>query len=400
MKFSQHGIKFNTQETDRKDGRILVASGTQSRNRDWGTGKPYRLVPSGMRYDVWAKTGLVLYMHNFNIPLGRGRMFLEEGQLWAPDAIDFHRGIVPIATQNWIGDAIGEFNTAHIADLWDQKYLNSVSIHVMFTMEDENNIVELEDEILIPTSEVIEFSVVTVPGDREANRERLLTMGMHPDLVECLVCNVDDKGSQNTTKSGLILPNGVANVVDAGTGADNAQVAPNPLVEVHSMETEEQEAEGTEETVETEESAAEETPTEVVAETVELEPAAEEEFQVDVLEVAQAIAGDPEALMVLAQAFASDPDVLSTFAEAFRQNASHILSPQSTELIAPARTQPRIRFVSNGAKPQPPGPQGASPAEKEAAKRRQLAQQAPKNPAQSNIPPKRKRALLGLVHNT
>ena len=397
------GLTFQTQESDRSEGRILVASGTQSRNRDYYTGKPYRIVPSGMRYDAWAKAGLVLYMHNFNIPLGRGSLFLEDGQLFAPDTIDFHRKTIPIATNNWIGDAVGEFNTEKIAELWEERWLNSVSIHIMFTQEDEKNVVELEDELLIPTSEVIEFSIVTIPGDREANREKFLSMGLTPELVECLLCDDGEKQQDGlvhprqgvyTVDNDIFLPNG--GKIKVGTDrSDAAHSIPTPEV---PMETQEQDVEVADEAIEeVADTAHVEEPFVAVEMELDFEEG-EEELEIDTLELAHALAENQDALRVLAQAFASDPSVIQTFVLAIQENTGHILKAQPME--APAMAAPKIRFVNRR---QPAAPQALA----------QQLQQSPEPVVTTNVikeavppepvfaprDPKRRRAVLGLVRS-
>lgn len=388
-----NGVTFQTEETDRQDGRILVASGTRSRNRDYWTGKAYRLVPSGMRFDAWAKTGLVLFMHNFNVPLGRSSMFLEGGQLFAPDSIDFHKRVVPIATNNWIGDAVGEFDTSVIADLWDQRYLNSVSIHVMFTQEDEENIVELEDEILIPTSEVIEFSVVTIPGDREANREKMLSMGLNSDLVECLVCDDGEKhqgglvepGKMYRISSDLLLPDGgkIKGTKLSSTTTD----IPNPEV---TMEPKEQDVDVAEEEKPEVAEIVEEAP--FVAVELELEEEVEEDLQIDTLELAEAIAQDRQALLVLAQAFAATPEVISVFFEALKINAETF----TQVLEAPAMARTKIRFV-NSRQQAAPQPRPVEGVQEEIQTTTLIPEAQPPEPVFAPRDPKRRRAVLGLV---
>lgn len=357
MKHLEHGVRFQTEPTDRKAGRILVVSGTQSRNRDWDTGKPYRLLPGGMRFDAWGKTGLVLYMHNFNIPLAKGSLFLEEGKLWAPDTLDFHRRVVPVATQNWIGDAIGEIDTGVIADLWEEKYLNSVSIHIMMTQEDELNIVETAEEILIPTSEVIEFSVVTVPGDREANRERMLAMGLDGALAECLLCEVEQQGGHVSGDKPFILSGGGLLPVNAHVGdmgkTSSLKFIPKP--EVREMDPKEQDVDVADdadvEPVEPVESvdtpADDEVGTEIHGEVLETE--IDETVDIPIEEIAEEVvlvlAEDPEALMALARAFAGNPEVIATFVEALRENAEEILLPQ----VLAIPKQPKYRFIRSKA---------------------------------------------------
>lgn len=382
------GIRFQTEPMARQDGRILVASGTQSRNRDYYTGKPYRLVPSGMRYDAWAKTGLVLYMHNFNIPLAKGSMYLEDGMLWAPDKLDFHRRIVPVATQNWIGDAIGDVDTGVIADLWEEHYLNSVSIHIMMTQADEENIVELEEEILIPTSEVIEFSVVTVPGDREANRERMLAMGLDASLADCLLCGVDQREGGPALFKPHILSGGVTIPANAVIGDLGPSTYTNPRSEVREMDPNEQDVEIAEETevVLLDNSAvsltapAEEV-TEIHAEVLELEETVEIPIDDIVEEVVVAIAEDPAALMRLATAFAANDEILMVFVEALREKAEHLLVPQ----VLAAPVTPNFRFVKSKV------------ADKTPAKVSAIKQTA--QPNKERQPDKRGRHLLGMYRN-
>ncbi len=398
------GLTFQTTESDRSEGRILVASGTQSRNRDWSTNKPYRLVPSGMRFDAWAKAGLVLYMHNFNIPLGRGSLFLEDGQLFAPDKIDFHRKTIPIATNNWIGDAIGEFNTEKIAELWEEHWLNSVSIHVMFTQEDEKNVVELEDELLIPTSEVIEFSIVTIPGDREANREKFLSMGLTPELVECLLCDDGEKQQDGLVHprqgvyevgNNIYLPDG--GKIKVGTDRSNAAHSiPTPEV---PMETQEQDVEVADEAIEEEvaDAAHVEQPFVAVEMELDFEEGVEEELEIDTLELAHAISENQDALRVLAQAFAADPSVIQTFVQAIQENAGHILKAQPLE--APAMTAPKIRFVNRR---QPAVPQALVQQVQqlpEPVTTNVIKEAVPPEPVFAPRDPKRRRAVLGLVRS-
>jgi hypothetical protein len=375
-RFSQ-GVQFQTEPTDRQeDGRILVASGSRSRNRDWDTNKPYRLMPSGMRFDAWAKTGLVLYMHNFHIPLGKGSLYLENGQLWAPDTIDFHRRVIPVATQNWIGDAIGDIDTSVLADLWDQRYLNSVSIHVMFTPEDELNIVETAEEILIPTSEVVEFSVVTIPGDREANRERMLAMGLEPGEKElCLLCDMDPP--VHTAPDGSKYRYLPAGALDKFSWA---QGSPNHSKSEVDMDNQEQDVETTKTD---EEEVAEETPIEPAEEfTDELAEEVEGEVDfIDVGELVEAIANDPEARMTLAQALANDREVVRLFIETLMPGVENV---PGQLLEAPARPPRRIRFVSKRETEEPTRPT------------RRAETKEPVRPTRRD--PKRASALTGMFH--
>lgn len=396
-------------------GRVLVASGTRARNRDFWTGKPYRLLPDGMRTGAWeANGGLVLWMHNFNIPLGRGEMFLDGGQLWAWDDINFHGKVIPIATQNWIGDAVGTFDTGVIADLWQERILNAVSIHVMFTPEDEENIVETDEEIIIPTSEVIEFSIVTVPGDREAVRQNLQQAGMQQELAQLVcdngVCDVVRAPVQGsaayeayTSESSFLMPAIDFGMYDAEIEEecdDCPDEVPQGLAERleevlnnvfkryfgasdtassgGSDETQDVEEENMSEFVAfNEDEAAEPTPTTPPAEA---EAAAEQEemvveeveqvfeYELDPVSLAQAIAASEEAVVTLAQALARNPQVR----ELFLQEVAQTQAPQ-----------PRIVFkmAGNGQEQ----PQAQQPVRREAAQAAPQANRAPQprsNPRQ------------------
>jgi hypothetical protein len=155
-----------------------------------------------MRLDGWRKNPVMLYMHNFVIPLGTAEMQLRDGKLWAEN-IKFHRRVIPFA-DNWMG-ASGDFDTGVIADLWEEGYLNATSIHIILSPEDEQNIIETEDEILMPTSEVIEFSIVTIPGDRESVRQELLSRGVCQDVAQCLLPRTSVSLGREVTMSDEVI---------------------------------------------------------------------------------------------------------------------------------------------------------------------------------------------------
>jgi len=192
----KNGIRLNNNQQRESNDSVVVASGSRSRNRDRYSGKPIRLVPAGMRLQGWRANPLILWHHNFEIPLAVADFVLREGKLWAEN-FNFHRRIIPIATQNFIGDAIGVFDTSVMADLWRDRYLNAMSIHVMFEPSDEDNIIETDDEIVFMTSEVLEGSIVTIPGDRdsvrpgssESIRRRLVGLGLTERVASLLVSN-------------------------------------------------------------------------------------------------------------------------------------------------------------------------------------------------------------------
>ena len=292
-------IQFQAGETVREKGRVLVASGNQSRNRDRDTGLPYRLVPGGMRLDKWEKNPIIFYMHHFGVPLAKGKMFIEDGKLWAWDNFEFHRKEVPVFT--FLG--LEMFDTSAIADLWDEGFLNAVSIHIILSRLDEQNIIETEEEMVIPTSEVIETSVVTVPGDGDAAREqefleefvdRLRGKGVSTDMAECVACNF----------SGLWTP--PTPVLQSVQAANNGGLNSIKVPEVSMNKRKTEIAEIAE--------AAEETPVEdaaeVVTATLEVtdDVVIEQEIELPVEDLAMAIAEDPKALLILANALVSVPE--------------------------------------------------------------------------------------------
>lgn len=210
---ADHLLYSQTDQPMREQSRVLVAGGEVTRNMDYWSGKHYRINPMGIRTGTWANQGgIILYMHNHHIPMGKGSVYKEEGKLWSPDNFDFHREILPVATQNWIGDAIGDVNTAVLADMWEKHYLNAVSIGLMFTPADFEMIEESDDEIYFGSSEMLEFSIVTLAADRDAHRQSdalkryhfMLEQGVRPEAAMCLNCHPNDLGF-SVTKSEVTM---------------------------------------------------------------------------------------------------------------------------------------------------------------------------------------------------
>lgn len=201
------GIRLQAQRDETIPGdEIIVHSGNTIRNRDFWSGKPFRFIPSGMRIEHWLKNPQVLWMHNFYIPLGSSDMYHGNGMLMGRN-LKFHRKKIPVASDKFIGDSIGEFDTGVIADLWDEGWLKAVSVHIILTPDDEMNVIDEEEmgEIIVPTSEVIEYSLVTIPADRDAIRMRMMGLGVEQDIAECVMCNLDP-GRTMTTANGISRP--------------------------------------------------------------------------------------------------------------------------------------------------------------------------------------------------
>ncbi len=359
-------IRFQSDDEVREKGRVLVASGGLSRNRDFWTGKAYRLVPSGMRLENWQKNPLIFYMHHMGIPLAKAEMFLEGGQLWALDDFEFHRKEVPVF--NMFG--FGSFDTNAIAELWEERFLNAVSIHIILSKQDEEAIVETEDEILIPVSEVIEASVVTVPGDPAATREeeeflaefqdRLRRKGVPKEMAECVACSTvgelwtpnlpiwRDTSKQAVTSDRSLIFNiqvpevSMSKTVVEKTKLETAQAAEATPVEPAA------------EPLETAK-AAEATPIEPAAEPVvdvtlkAEELVIEEEFELPILVIAEAISNDTQALNTIANALVQSPDFVEHIMTALGGPAQ-VFEPilQEAEILPRKVT---IKLVGSGPSP-------------------------------------------------
>jgi len=350
-------LPFQLEEPQREEGRVLVASGGRSRNRDWWTNKNYRLVPMGMRIENWEKNPLVLWMHDFNIPLAKANLFIEDNKLWADDDLKFHRRKIPLAI-GWLGSAVGEFDTGVIADLWEEEFYNAVSIHVLLSREDEDEIIEEEDEIIFPFSEVIEFSIVTIPGDPDAVREefmdRLIHKGVERAVAECVTC-----------KDGLVwVPqqklwmsrNTLLETEAARSGSNRSKVYPVSMEENMGKKelVEKTPAAAAEGEILEEVSAAE--LEELLLD--EVKPVVEEqEFQISPLDLVNTIIEDEDALATLAIALVNKPGIL----ELLRDQLGEIVPGGEIRPAAPHRVM--LKFVNGGSqretKPKPPARQTA-----------------------------------------
>ena len=172
-----------TEDARVKPDLVLLNGGGTSRNRDWGSGKSIRLVPDGIRTDSFDANPLVLYMHNSYIPLGKSRVFKAEGKLWG-DRISFHRKRVPVPP-GW-SDGMSKFDTALIADLWDEGWIKGASVQLNYTDDDIRNFTETEDELVIPTSELVEWTVYTIPAERASLKQRFEALGVPAQFADML----------------------------------------------------------------------------------------------------------------------------------------------------------------------------------------------------------------------
>jgi hypothetical protein len=293
-----------------------------------------------MRLEKWEKNPLIFYMHHMGIPLAKAEMFIENGQLWAWDAFEFHRKEVPVFS---LFGGFGMFDTSAIADLWEEKFLNTVSIHIILSKQDDKNVVEGDEEIVIPTSEVIEASIVTIPGDPDATREeeeflkefteRLRSKGVEKEMAECVACSFGnvwtpslpvwaDQSEQTADRSRFIQSISVPEV----------SMSKNKVEET-ALETAE---------------VAEETPVEPAIEAATLEPTEElvieQEIELPVSDIAEAIAQDAEAMRVIAQALFNMPEFAQHVMSAVGVQAQ-ALEPVIHEVL-PQRIS--VRLVGSG----------------------------------------------------
>lgn len=335
-------LPFQLEEPKREDGRVLVASGGRSRNRDWWTNKPYRLVPMGMRLENWQKNPLVFWMHDFDIPLAKANLFIEDNKLWADDTLQFHRKVIPLAI-GFLGSAVGVFDTGVIADLWEEEFYNAVSIHVMMTPQDEEEIIEEDDEIIIPFSEVIEFSIVTVPGDPDAVRQELMDRMIHKGVdravAECVTCK---DGLVWAPSQKLFVPRNTLLESNTASSGSRRKIHPVPMEE--NMEpkdlVEETPAAAAEGEIEIELAPVEvdEALVDEIAESVETE------FVLDPIELVQAIIEDEDALATLTIALINKPG----FLELIRDTLGNVVPG---EILTAQPQRVTLKFVNGGSRP-------------------------------------------------
>lgn len=149
-------LTFTTNREEVGKDAVVASSGLTSRNRDFFSGKPFRVVPSGIRTDAFRKNPVLLWQHDADEPIGRAETFMHQTQLMARP--EFHR-----MTKK----------SAVVADLWSAGFLNAVSIRLNLEPGDIEQIVETDDEIILNSSDLVELSVVTLPGDAGAVRQFL-----------------------------------------------------------------------------------------------------------------------------------------------------------------------------------------------------------------------------------
>lgn len=173
------------EQTKPSEGRMVVASGNPLRHLDWFSGKHFILKPSGIRLEPWLINPQFWWKHDSSIPLGTSDLSLEtnEGKpRLVADNIRFHRMKIPVS-----GWSLGDFDTGIIADLYDSGVLRASSVQVFFTADDMERMYEDQTNVIIPSSELIEWSLVTAPADRDAVRLSLDGLGVDNQLTQLIL---------------------------------------------------------------------------------------------------------------------------------------------------------------------------------------------------------------------
>jgi hypothetical protein len=324
---------------------VLAVSGTRTRNKDFWSGKDLRITPAGIRLAAFNANPVLLWMHHMGIPLGNVQMYLQDDKVWAHQ-FSFHRKEIPLVHEGWASGDIGLFNTAVIADLWEEFFLNAVSISLMMGDEDAPNLVETDEEFIIGSSEALELSIVTIPADRDALRQRMENFGINPQVAQAMTCEngicrlrLYDPGSINLsvptiTKDGKVEILSFSSTSEKTEGVDmdtNENARQDDVQEeVAEFDTTD---EVTEEEMVEEEVVEEEAPEEEgVLEEVELE--------VDMSQVVDAVVANPALIQRLVTLLSANEEFVANLAAAVSQS---IEQPRKAKLKFT-----KIPVVSNG----------------------------------------------------
>lgn len=166
-----HAIPNNLrfEASTRKGNKVVAASGQRTRNYDWFSGKFFRIVPAGIRLDNYRNNNVFLWAHDSR-------------------AIENVLGNADVQMEGAVLTAVPSFHMEHeksmlASALWNKGVLNAVSVRIGLTNEDIANITETDEEILIPTSELWELSLATIPADAGAVRQAALALGIDDQRV-------------------------------------------------------------------------------------------------------------------------------------------------------------------------------------------------------------------------
>jgi hypothetical protein len=324
-------LQLNTRNAKQGD-EVIISSGKALRSQDYWSGKAFRLIPSGIRTEHWYDNPVMLYQHNSNIPLGTADIFHENGMLKARDMV-FHRKRVPAGG--------GEIDTGLIADLWEEGWINAVSNHILLTKEDIERVLETEEEIIIPTSEMLEFSIVTLPADRDAVRKRAMEMGVSDTIAASLF-----------NPTAVTRDSGIIEVVTQATAHRDGATVTEDIMEHDELE------------IETQDTEAQDTPP--VDGPDELETAVqvedvEEVIELSAEELVNALVETPEAIQALAQAVVEAilndmPDAVNALASAVAPPTRQTRLVINTNKTRPAQAQPQAQtntHISASVQPAP-----------------------------------------------
>jgi hypothetical protein len=315
---------------------VLAVSGERTRNRDYWSGKPFRIEPAGIRLASFNLNPVLLWMHHHSIPLGNVELYLDQGKVWGKN-FGFHRKEIPLVHAGWASGDIGVFNTAVIADLWEEFVLNAVSISLDIETVDEPNIFETDQEFIIGSSEALELSIVTIPADRDALRQRMVSFGIEERVAKAMTCkdgichlslydpsSIRVRGASPT--DAVLSFDSTSQMTEGGTMLPEEEARQDDvLFEAEVSETEET----------TEEAVIE--PVEEVVEETEVEET-ELELEVDMGEVIQALVADPRFINQLAVALAKSEVLVNSLAETVSENVEQAQVPRKVRLRFPVNT--------------------------------------------------------------
>jgi hypothetical protein len=369
-------MKLNVSDARDGSGEVVISSGNTLRHRDYWSGKSFRLIPAGIRTEPWKSNPVVLYQHNFGIPVATADVYLSpQGQLKGRN-IQFHRKPVPLQNGS-------TFDTGAVADLWEDRVLNAVSNHIMLNQEDEDSIFETDGEIIIPTSEMLEFSIVVLPADRDAIRNQALALGLEPNVVDIMFTAHKNPESGIITVSSQVTAHSTEDSMpnENEVSLENAQEEETPAAGAIAANVDDQPQEETVETVEVEAS-------------VEVE---EEELEIPIDDLVNALTASPEVMTALAQALA--PAVTQAIAandSLVEQIAAGLTRTEAlTDTLASSAPQDRrLRLVITGANNQASVPAPA-PRRIVASAGQQVIE-----PETDSPPARRKVSLTSMVRTT
>jgi hypothetical protein len=164
-------VQFESKE--RKGNKVVAMSGQRTRNMDWFSGKYFRFIPDGVRLNDYRANNILAWRHNTADPediLGTSSVELEGGRLMTDPNINAPHDKARL-----------------VKKMWDMGILNAISVRLGLSKADIENVIETEEEIVFPSSELQEVSIVPIPADPGAVRQVAFSLGLNPERAEQLL---------------------------------------------------------------------------------------------------------------------------------------------------------------------------------------------------------------------